>query len=102
MKFSIAKTTLLGFLQSVLQVTPSKPALPILSNIMIEALDQRLKISATDLDLSITATMECDVAKKGAVAAPARILFDIVKELPESDISFEQTGSQLQRSNVSS
>lgn len=96
MKFSISKTTLLGYLQSVLQVAPSKPALPILSNIMIEALDQKLKISATDLDISITATMECDVAKKGVVAAPARILFDIIKELPESTISFEQSGSRLE------
>ncbi|HSH00025.1 MAG TPA: DNA polymerase III subunit beta [candidate division Zixibacteria bacterium] len=96
MKFSIPKSTLVGYLQSVLQVTPTKPALPILSNIMLEALDKKLKISATDLDVSITATLPCEVAKKGVTAAPARILSDIVRELPESDINFDLTGSRLE------
>jgi len=89
MKFSISRSTFAGYLQSVLQVAPSKPTLPILSNIMIEALEQKLKISATDLDVSITASFDCDVSRKGVVAAPARILYDIVRELPESEIKLE-------------
>ncbi|MBN4056791.1 DNA polymerase III subunit beta [bacterium AH-315-J21] len=96
MKFSISRSTLAGYLQAVLQVAPSKPALPILSNIMIEALEQKLKISATDLDISITASFDCDVTRKGVVAAPARILYDIVKELPESEIKFDLTGNKLE------
>ncbi|MFQ5606461.1 MAG: DNA polymerase III subunit beta [Candidatus Zixiibacteriota bacterium] len=96
MKFTISKSTLAGYLQAVLQVAPMKPALPILSNLMIEALEKKLKISATDLDISITATVDCQVAKRGSAAAPARILHDIVRELPECEINFELNGSRLE------
>ena len=62
-----------------MQVVPSKSTLPILTNILIEALDNKIKISATDLDISITASIDCTVIKKGSTSIPARILFDIIK-----------------------
>jgi len=96
MKFNLSKSRLSGYLQSVLQVVPSKSTLPILSNILFEALDNKLKISATDLEVSITATFDCAVAKKGVAVLPARILFDIIKELPESEISFEGTANRVE------
>jgi DNA polymerase III subunit beta len=96
MKFNVSRSILAGYLQSVLQVSPSKPTLPILSNIMIEALEQKVKISATDLDVSITASFDCEVSRKGVVAAPARILYDIVRELPESEIKFDLSGNKLE------
>ena len=91
MKFNLSKSKLSGYLQSILQIVPSKSTLPILSNILFEALDKKLKISATDLEVSITATFECNVTKKGVAVLPARILFDIIKELPEKEIFFRKT-----------
>jgi len=96
MKFTLSKSRLSGYLQSVLQVVPSKSTLPILSNILFEVLDDKLKISATDLEVSITATFDCVAAKKGITVLPARILFDIIKELPESEITFEGTASRVE------
>ncbi len=96
MKFSLSKTKLSNVLQSILQVVPTKSTLPILTNILVEALDNKLKISATDLDISISGTVACKVAKKGAVALPAKILFEIVKELPESELTFESTNSRIE------
>jgi len=96
MKFSLPKSKLANCLQSVLQVVPSKSTLPILTNVLVEALEGKLKISATDLDISITGTVECEVAKKGSAALPARILFEIVKELPETDITVESTNSRVE------
>jgi len=96
MKFTILKSKLSGYLQAVLNVTPAKPTLPILSNIFVEALDQKLKISATDLDISITVNVECAIAKKGAVAVPARILHDIIREQPEGELTVEQSGSRIE------
>ncbi len=96
MKFTLSKSRLSGYLQSVLQVVPSKSTLPILSNILFEVLDDKLKISATDLEVSITATFDCTVVKKGITVLPARILFDIIKELPESEITFEGTASRVE------
>jgi len=96
MKFNLSKSRLAGYLQSVLQVVPSKSTLPILSNILFEAMEGKLKISATDLEVSITATFDCNISKKGTAVLPARILFDIIKELPESEITFEGTPSRME------
>ncbi|MCX6826704.1 MAG: DNA polymerase III subunit beta [candidate division Zixibacteria bacterium] len=96
MKFNLSKSRLSGYLQSVLQVVPTKSTLPILSNILFEALENKLKISATDLDVSITATFDCAVTKKGTAVLPCRILSDIIKELPESEISFEGSPTRVE------
>lgn len=96
MKFNLSKSRLSGYLQSVLQVVPTKSTLPILSNVIFEALEDKLKISATDLEVSITATFDCAIAKKGIAVLPGRILFEIVKELPESEITFEGTASRVE------
>lgn len=96
MKFSLAKSKLANYLQYILQVVPSKSTLPILSNVLIEALENKIKISATDLDISIATSIDCKVVKKGAACIPARILFDIIKELPESEINFEAVGQRVE------
>jgi len=96
MKFSLPKSKLAACLQSVLQVVPTKSTLPILTNVLIEALEGKLKISATDLDMSITGTVPCTVVKKGSAALPARILFEIVRELPESDLTIESINSRVE------
>jgi len=96
MKFSLPKSRLFNYLQHILQVVPSKSTLPILTNILIEALDNKIKMSATDLDISITTTFESEVVKKGSACLPARILFDIIKELPESDINFEASAQRIE------
>jgi len=96
MKFSLAKSKLANYLQYILQVVPSKSTLPILTNVLIEALENKVKISATDLDISIAASIDCKVTKKGSACIPGRILFDIIKELPESEISFEATGQRVE------
>ncbi len=96
MKFSLPKSRLTGYLQSVLSVVPAKSTLPILSNILLECLDKKLKISATDLDVTITATIEADVSKKGSAVIPGRMLFDIIKDLPESEVTFEGTANRVE------
>ena len=73
MKFTVPKSRLFNYLQSILKVVPTKSTLPILTNILIEALDNKIKLSATDLDISITGTVESQVVKKGAAAIPARV-----------------------------
>jgi len=96
MKFSLSKSKLSNCLQSILQVVPTKSTLPILTNVLVEALDNKLKISATDLDISITGNLECKVSKKGSAVLPAKILFEIIKELPESEISIESINSRVE------
>jgi len=96
MKLTLPKSRLTHYLQSVLSVVPAKSTLPILSNILIEVLDKKLKISATDLDVTITVTLDAEISKKGSAVIPGRMLFDIVKELPETDITIEGTTNRVE------
>ena len=96
MKFKVPRSRLNHYLQHVMQVVPTKSTLPILTNVLLEGLEGKVKISATDLDVSMTVTMEGDVVRKGAASVPARVLFDIVKEVPEAEIGFESTGPRLE------
>lgn len=96
MKFSLTKSKFSQALQSVLQVVPNKTTLPILSNILVEALEGKLKLSATDLDMSISASVDATVSRKGSVAVPARILSEIVRELPEAELHVESTANRVE------
>jgi DNA polymerase III subunit beta len=87
MKFRIRKDAFLEGLQQVQGVVGSRAALPILSNVLIEATAGQLKLSTTDLDLAVNSVVECDVSDEGTTTLPVRRLASIVKELPADEIS---------------
>ena len=70
-------------IQKVQNAISSKTTLPILSNILLEAGKDSVKITATDLDIGICATIPVKASQEGAITIPARKFFDIVKALPE-------------------
>jgi DNA polymerase-3 subunit beta len=70
-------------------VVERKTTIPILSNFLFEAADDRLTITATDLDQSIRTSCVAKVKKPGACTIPARKLFDYIKLLPEGEISIK-------------
>jgi DNA polymerase-3 subunit beta len=82
MKFKIEKNNLLSVIQVVQSIITTKSALPILSNILIEAQVQVLKLTATDLDIGITCVIPVDCQEQGAIAVPAKRFNDIIKEFP--------------------
>jgi DNA polymerase-3 subunit beta len=88
MKIAIEKTLLVQTLAKVLNVINPKSNLPILSNILIETLDSKIKITATDLDLGITTTVTTTVQEPGAITVPAKRFAEIVRELPEGEVRF--------------
>jgi hypothetical protein len=70
-------------------VVERKTTIPILSNFLIEAEDDRLNITATDLDQAIRTSAAVKVKKPGACTIPARKLYDYIKLLPEGEISIK-------------
>lgn len=69
-------------------VADRKSSMPILSNVLLSAeAPERLRLSATDLYLGITALAPASIQRGGSVAVSARTLFDIVKALPEGEIT---------------
>lgn len=89
MKFSVSKDKLLQGLQTVQNVVSTRTTLPILSNVLLQAADGQLRLTTTDLDVGVSGGIEANVEKVGATTLPARRLFNIVRELPASEISFE-------------
>jgi DNA polymerase-3 subunit beta len=84
MKFKTNKDELLKITQNVQNAISSKTTLPILSNILLEAKKNLLKITATDLDIGISSQLPINTEIEGAITLPAKKFVDIIKELPDS------------------
>jgi DNA polymerase-3 subunit beta len=89
MKAVISKIDLVNLIGKIQSIVSSKPAIPILSNVLIEACDDQLIVSATDLTVSMRCYVEAKVVEEGAIALPARRFFQLVRELtaPQVKIS---------------
>jgi DNA polymerase-3 subunit beta len=83
MKVTIERAQLLKSLGHVQSVVERRNTIPILANVLIEAKNNRLQFTATDMDLALAESVECAVAQAGATTAPAHTLYDIARKLPE-------------------
>jgi DNA polymerase III subunit beta len=89
MEITVTKDDLLKELTASQGVVERKTTIPILSNFLFEASDDRLAITATDLDLSLRTSCNARVKKEGSCTIPARKLYDYVRLLPDGDISIK-------------
>jgi len=87
MKLKIPKKELLDAAQTAQSAVSQKNTLPILSNILLEAENNKLRLTTTDLDIAITCTQEAKVIQQGATTIPAKKFTDIIKELAEEEIT---------------
>ncbi len=83
MKFTIERSTLLKTLAHVQSVVERRNTIPILANVRLEAGDGIVRLTATDMDLTIDESVAADVAQGGATTAPAHMLYDIIRKLPD-------------------
>ncbi len=94
MKFTITREKLHEGLGAVAASIPSKTTLPVLSNILVEAMKDGLRLSGTDLDIAVSTIIPAQVDQEGATTLPARKLVEIVRELPSAAIRFTASGEQ--------
>ena len=94
MKFTITREQLQEGLVAVASSVPTRTTLPVLSNILVEAIGEGLRLSGTDLDIAVSTVVPADVETEGAVTLPAKKLVEIVRELPSAAISFVAAGEQ--------
>ncbi|MBI5464847.1 MAG: DNA polymerase III subunit beta [Ignavibacteriales bacterium] len=95
MKFTVGSLDLQRVLTKVSGVVPTKSTLPILENILFSLSKNTLKLAATDLEVSVTATLEVKGTEDGTVAVPAKRMMDTIRALPEVQIIFHaETSSQ--------
>jgi DNA polymerase-3 subunit beta len=89
MNLSISKEQIINGLQAVQNVVSTRTTLPILSNVLLRADGERLELTATDLDVTVTCSVEAKVKKPGASTVPVKKLFGIVRELANAEIDLQ-------------
>ena len=93
MKFKINRDHFSNGLAQVLNVVGSKAAMPILSNVLIEAEKDHISLTTTNLDLGIRCKIKAEIKEGGTVTLPVKRLATIVRELPNVDVSFDATAT---------
>ena len=88
MKFIVSSTYLLKQLQVLGGVINSSNTLPILDNFLFELNKNKLTVSASDLETTMSAMLDVDSDNEGSVAVPARLLLDTLKTFPEQPLTF--------------
>ena len=86
MKFKISRSTFFKSLSHLQGIVDKKNSLPILANILIEAKNNQLILSSTDMDISIIEKINCTVSEDGATTINAQILYDIVRKIDDNSL----------------
>ncbi len=84
MKFQISKSIIFKSLSHLQGIVDKKNSLPILSNILLEAKQNTLTLSSTDMDISIVEKLECNVLEDGSTTINAQMIYDIVRKLDDN------------------
>ena len=88
MNFVVSSSSLLKHLQSISGVLSTSNSLPILDNFLFEIEDGLLKVSASDLETTMRTTLEVEAKESGKIAVPAKLLLDVLKNLPDQPCTF--------------
>lgn len=102
MKFLLSRSDFTGLIGKLQGVVPSKPAIPILANVLIEASRDQLIISATDLMVSVRAFCSAKVQEEGAITLPARRLFQLAREILSPQLEIETISPEVAMLNAGS
>lgn len=103
MNIIISKSELSRGLYITQNIVEKRTTMPILVNVLLTATNGELTISSTDLEITAVARLNASVKARGSTTVNARVLGDIVKELPEGDVRIEVTeGERLEISSQKS
>jgi DNA polymerase-3 subunit beta len=89
MELTLKRGDFLNELTLMQGVVERKNTIPILANILLKASDGHLNFTSTDLDLTLLSQASARVVQPGSVTVPARKLFDLIRNLPEADVSLK-------------
>lgn len=95
MKVVVSTVELTKLISKIQSTVPSKPTIPILGNILIEAIGDQLTVSATDLVVSMRAHIPANVAEKGSITVPAKRFFQLIREIATPQIEIACSGGDI-------
>jgi len=86
MKIKVDKENIFKTLQTVQSAINPRTTLPILSNLLIEAQNDQIKVIGTDLDIGISSNIKASIVTPGSITVPAKKFSDIIREFKEGEI----------------
>ena len=89
MKLETSSHELLAQLQTAARVASTRSAVQALSGVQLAADGGRVELRATDMEVALRVPMQATVVRDGTVVLPARLLLDVVRQLPGGDVSLE-------------
>ena len=95
MRLQVTQANLNRALGAVARVANTRNQLPILANVLIKTSDNRLSISATNLDIAITEYIGAKVVEEGSITVPARLMQDFISSLPDGIIELRLDDTKL-------
>jgi DNA polymerase-3 subunit beta len=96
MKFKITRENLQQGLAAVGASIPARTTLPVLSNILVEAGEDHVAMSGTDLDIAVSVRVPAEVDDTGALTVPAKKLQELARELPEHPVRIGTKGDRFE------
>jgi DNA polymerase III subunit beta len=94
MKVTCSKDELVAKLGLVARAVSTRSAVQILSGVLLRAQAGELHLAATDMELSLRSSLEADVDGEGAAVVPGRLLVDLARLLPESEVVIEHRSEE--------
>src|SRR5438067_5586520 len=94
MKITCSREELTQKLAVVSRDVSTRTAVQILGGILLDAEGGRLTLAATDMELSLRASLEARVEGEGAVVVPGRLLVELARLLPNAEVSIEQRADE--------
>ena len=88
MQFTISRDTFLKGLAKVQGIVEKRHTIPILANVLIESKNNEITITATDLEVGLKSKYPAKVIEEGKITISAKKLYEIIKELPDEEITF--------------
>ena len=97
MKFTAEREDILAALQAAIGVVERRQTMPILANVLLSARENRLSVTATDLEVELVAQADIKSAADGSITVPGRKLLDICRSLPDkARITVAVDGERIQ------
>lgn len=93
MKFTAVSSDLHKALSKIISVVPAKSTLPILENVLFELTGNDLRLTASDLEISMTVVLPVSGERDGRAAVPAKKLNETLRALPSVDLAFTSDDS---------
>jgi len=97
MEFSIKRETFLNGIQRTLGIVEKKTTMPILNNVLIRTDQEKIKIIASDREISLIADYDAKIAVEGEITLSARKLYEMIREMQGDDVVFSVNENHMAR-----